>query len=233
MTYHIRLDQFEGPLDLLLSLIEKEKLDITQVSLAQVADQYVQSLRHEPVISLESLSSFLAIAARLILIKSRALLPVLKFSEDEEEAMEDLEQRLKEYRRFREAAVRLGKVFEEGQRAYGRESFLGHFPIFYLPQKLSAAQLRSHFLEVLGSMPTQEILPEEELRAVISLEEKIIELQQSLSSRLETSFANLTQGATGRAEVIVSFLAVLEMVKQRIIRTEQAGFWQDIFIKRA
>ena len=102
MAYHICLEQFEGPLDLLLSLIEKEKLDITHVSLAKVADQYLKYLETEESISLGNLTAFLSVAARLILIKSRALLPILEFSDEEEESMDDLETRLKVYKRFRE-----------------------------------------------------------------------------------------------------------------------------------
>lgn len=232
MAYHIQLEQFEGPLDLLLSLIEKEKLDITQVSLAKVADQFLEYLRHEESISLESLSSFLTIAARLILIKSRALLPVLEFSEEEEESMDDLELRLKEYQRFREAAVKLGELFERGQGSRSRESFLGRQVVFYPPSGLTAADVRTHFVNVLGEIPVFEELPEKEIRAIITLEEKILSLQRLLSKRVEASFIELTRTATDRVEVIVSFLAVLEMVKQRIVYVEQSEFFSDIRIKR-
>ena len=232
MAYHIRLEQFEGPLDLLLALIEKEQLDITQVSLAKVADQYLEYLRNEESISLGNLASFLAIAARLILIKSRALLPVLGFSDEEEESMDDLELRLREYKRFREAAGTLGTLFGRGHIAHGRESFLGTQVVFYPPTGLTASDLRSHFADVLGDIPVFEILPEQEMRAVIPLEEKIVSLQNMLLERIETSFADLTCTATDRVEVIISFLAVLEMVKQRVIFAEQGEFFSDISIKR-
>lgn len=232
MAYHIQLEQFEGPLDLLLSLIEKEELDITQVSLAKVADQYLEYLRNEQSISLEHLASFLTIAARLILIKSRALLPVLGFTDDEEESMEDLELRLKEYRRFREAAGRLGGLFGQRRMSHGRESFLGTHVVFYPPSGLAAADLRSHFADVLGEIPVFEALPEQEMRAVVTLEEKIVSLQAMLLERIETSFDELIRTAADRVEVIVSFLAVLEMVKQRIIFVEQGKFFSGITIKR-
>ena len=90
MGYHFRLDHFEGPLDLLLSLIEREKLDITTVSLAQIADQYLEYLSTEKNVTLENLAAFLSVASRLLLIKSRALLPVLTFTEEEEESVDDL-----------------------------------------------------------------------------------------------------------------------------------------------
>ncbi len=232
MPYHFRLDQFEGPLDLLLSLIEKEKLDITQVSLAQVADQYLKYIEEERSISLESLASFLSIAARLILIKSRALLPVLEFSDDEEEAMDDLETRLKLYKYFREAAQKMGIEMLRSRGAFARESFLGTQVVFYPPKDLTAESLKGHFLDVLGEIPVFEELPEKELERVITLEEKILTLQGTLADRIETSFSELTKGAENTVDIIVSFLAVLELVKQRFIFVEQKHFFADIILKR-
>lgn len=232
MVYHIRLDQFEGPLDLLLGLIEKEKLDITQVSLAKVADQYLEYLKNEQSISLENLSSFLSIAARLVLIKSRALLPILNFTDEEEEAMEDLEIRLKLYQKFREASLRLGAMVAKKRPAYPRESFLGQQSVFYPPKDISSGVLHEHFLNVLGDIPVFEDLPEKEVAAVVSLEEKIYHLQTTLAERVESSFLEFAKTAKDRIEVIVSFLAVLELVKQRIIHVEQRETWSDIRIKK-
>lgn len=232
MAYHFRLDTFEGPLDLLLTLIEKEKLDITQVSLAQVADQFLTHIRDEQAISLANLSAFLSVAARLLLIKSRALLPVLHFSDEEEEVMEDLEYRLKAYKLFRQASEKLGRLIGRSPRAYERESFLGLQVVFYPPKDVTKEALRHHFLDVLGDIPVFEILPEKEIATVITLEEKIILLQQSLVQRAESSFAEMVGTAQDRVEVIVSFLAMLELIKQRFISVEQAGFFSDIRIKR-
>jgi segregation and condensation protein A len=232
MAYQIRLEQFEGPMDLLLSLIEKEKLDITHVSLAKVADQYLEYLKGEENVTLANLASFLSVAARLLLIKSRALLPILQFTDEEEESMDDLEIRLKEYKRFREMAGTLGRALAHGNRAYARESFLGAQVVFYPPTGLTKEELHFHFSQVLGEIPVFEILPEKELAAVITLEEKILELQRTLTERAESSFAELISGGTDRVEVIVSFLAILEMVKQRIIVVEQERFFSDIRINR-
>lgn len=232
MAYHFRLEKFEGPLDLLLTLIEKEKLDITQVSLAQVADQFLAYIRDEQSISLANLSAFLSVAARLLLIKSRALLPVLDFSDEEEEVMEDLEYRLKAYKLFRQASEKLGALFMTSQGAFSRESFLGMRTVFYPPKDLDREGLRDHFIDVLGDIPVFEILPEKEIASVITLEEKILLLQQSLSRRAETSFAELVGSAEDKVEVIVSFLAMLELIKQRFIHVEQTGFWSEIRVKR-
>lgn len=233
MHHHFRLQQFEGPLDLLLSLIEKEKLDITKVSLAQVTDQYLEHLESDREnISLGHLSAFLSVAARLILIKSKALLPILTFNDEEEEMMDDLEAHLRAYQRFRDAAAKLGNLFVSAKPARLRESFLGSHAVFYPPKDLSAADLRAHFLDVLGGIPVFEALPEREIRAVITLEEKIASLQRTLLERAESSFAELAAEAKDRIEVVVSFLAILELVKQRFIFVEQGGTFSDIRIKK-
>ncbi|HLC95262.1 MAG TPA: segregation/condensation protein A [Patescibacteria group bacterium] len=231
MAYHIHLEQFEGPLDLLLSFIEKEKLDITQVSLVTVTDQYITYLRSQKS-SLESFASFLTIAARLILIKSRALLPMLEFSDEEEEAMDDLEWRLKEYKRFREAAGTLGTLLAKKHYAYHRESFLGTRVVFYPPQTLTPSILRTHFENVLGAIPLFEALPEKEIGAIITLEEKIFSLQKILSENGKTSFVHLMHIASDRVEIVISFLAILEMVKQQTVSVEQVGFFGDIHIQQ-
>lgn len=232
MAYHFHSDNFEGPLDLLLSLIEREKLDITQVSLAQVADQYLLYIKNEENASLENMASFLSVAARLILIKSRALLPILDFSDEEEEAMDDLEARLKAYKLFREASLKLGNMFEKSKGSASRESFLGMQVVFYPPKGITKEELRNHFVNVLGEIPVFEALPEKEILSIITLEQKITILQETLKDRVESSFAEIIRNAENRVEVIVSFLAMLELIKQRFIHVEQSEFFSDIRIKR-
>ncbi|MDP2837872.1 MAG: segregation/condensation protein A [Candidatus Moranbacteria bacterium] len=232
MAYHVHLEKFEGPLDLLLALIEKEKLDITEVSLAQVTDQYLAYIQTEETISLQNLAAFLAIATRLILIKSRALLPILEFSDEEEEAIEDLEYQLKAYRLFREASQKLGQLFLETQSAVVRESFLGMASVFYPPQGITKEALREHFGHVLGDTPVFEVLPEEEIALVVTLEEKIAALRQTLAKRVELSFAEIISNTSDRVEVVVSFLAMLELIKQRFIHVRQERFFSEIHIKR-
>ncbi|MEI7749834.1 MAG: segregation/condensation protein A [Candidatus Moraniibacteriota bacterium] len=231
MPYHVRIRQFEGPLELLLTLIEGRKLDITQVSLAEVADQYLERLASErESISLSNLSEFLVIAARLILIKSKMLLPVLQFTDEEEESMEDLEIRLIEYKRFKDAAEAIGKMLLNRKRSFPREKFLGAPETFSPPKGLSTDVLRRHFLSVLGDMPVKEALIEEVIEEVVSLEERILTLQASLRKRAEYGFRELIANAEDRMDVIVSFLAVLELVKQRFVVVSQGNAFGDIRI---
>ncbi len=228
MTYAVRLEQFEGPLELLWQLIEKEKLDVTRVSLAIVADQYLEYIARQGEVPLAQLAQFLSVASRLILLKSRALLPLLEFTDAEEESIEDLEWQLREYRKFREASVRIGVLAAQPTRAYSRESFLGTEVVFLPDPRVQVSTLAETFRSVLGEIPLLEKLDEEELKNVISLEEKMLELRSTLASRMEVSFRQMTADVTDRLEVIVAFLAVLELVKQRFIRAEQNEPFRDI-----
>src|SRR3989344_5977168 len=211
MEYRIRLEQFEGPLDVLLTLIEKEKLDITEVSLAKVADQFLEFIEARADISLEHL----------------ALLPILNFTEEEEEAIEDLELHLRIYQKYREAGAKLEHLFAAGRAVAGRDSFLGVASLFYPPKGLSKEDLADAFKSVLGTIPLFEALPEKELKSIITLEEKMLHLKESLSSRAESSFHEMSGNAQDKLEIIVSFLAMLELIKQRYIFVEQEKFFSD------
>lgn len=232
MAYAVRLEQFEGPLELLLQLIEKEKLDVTRVSLASVADQFLEYIGRQGDVPLSHLAAFLSVASRLLLLKSRALLPLLEFTEEEEQSIEDLEWQLREYARFRDASARLGLLFATDSRAHARDSFLGASVVFYPPKTLTSGVLAEAFRSVLGEIPLLEKLEEETIREVVSLEEKMLELRSTLASRMEMSFRQMTADVEGKIEVIVAFLAVLELVKQRFVRAEQSGAFHDIALHR-
>ena len=117
---NFKLEKFEGPLDLLLELIEKEELQITELSLAHVADQYLEHIKNNSNIHLENLAEFLSVASKLILIKSRALLPILEFSQEEEAEIKDLAKQLEEYKKFKEAARRMERAGSDAVRDFMR-----------------------------------------------------------------------------------------------------------------
>jgi len=231
MVYHIKLEQFEGPLDLLLQLTEQEKLDITRVSLAQIADQYLEYIANAKNITLAHLADFLTVASRLILIKSKALLPLLEFTEEEEEEIKDLEYQLAEYKKFKEAAQKLAAIFDAPEVCFSRESFLGLGTVFYPPKNIAAEDLTKAFLRVLGEIPVQEKLEEEMVKEILTLEDKILHLQDVLREKVQTSFSQLIANATDKVEVVVSFLAMLELVKQRIIHVEQGELFSEISLR--
>ena len=226
--YQVKLEKFEGPLELLLELIEKEKLSITELNLACVADQYLEYIRDNQNIHLENLADFLSVAAKLILIKSRALLPILKFSDEEEEEIEDLAQQLLEYKKFKEISAKIGKLAVAGRVCFSKAPYQGIRSVFYPPEDLNAFDLKKHFQKVLAEIPLASVLQEEIVGEIVTLEERISDLEIALRNKLETCFSELVAQAKDKIDVIVSFLAMLEMVKQRIIHVEQKELFQDI-----
>lgn len=231
MVYNIKIEQFEGPLDLLLQLTEQEKLDITRVSLAQIADQYLQYISQAENITLQNMADFLSVASRLILIKSKALLPLLEFSPEEEEEIKDLEYQLAQYKKFKDAAKNLAVLMEKSGFCVSRESFLGQSVVFYPPVNIVGADLSKAFSKVLGEIPIVEKLEEEMIREVLTLEEKILHLQDALREKVQTSFSELVANAKDKVEVVVSFLAMLEMVKQKLIHVEQGELFSEIKLR--
>jgi len=231
MAYQVKTEKFEGPLDLLLALIEEERLSITEVSLARITGQYLEYIKNNENIRLENLAEFLSVASKLILIKSRSLLPTLRITDEEEAEIKDLEKQLEEYKKFKEISVRLGKMAMLGRICYAREGFSGVRPIFYPPEDINAFDLKKYFQMVLDEIPVIEKLGEEIVREVVTLEEKISDLQDVLRGRIEATFSDITAQAKDKIDVIISFLAMLEMAKQRIIEVEQGELFKEIKMK--
>ncbi|MBI2121551.1 MAG: segregation/condensation protein A [Candidatus Sungbacteria bacterium] len=232
MTFAVKQEKFEGPLALLLELIEKEKLSITEISLAKVTDDYVAHVKKLEKIDPEQLAEFLVIAAQLMLIKSRSLLPDLKLSEEDEASIEELEKRLEEYKKMRELAKGLKVVEAAGKQIMSRESFMGLEPVFYPPPKLTPDLFKAAFTEFMAALPKFEKLAEDKIKRIISLEEKVKEIQRFLQTQIEQAFSDIVKGAKEKVEVIVSFLAILELAKQKFVALEQKKMFDDIFIKK-
>lgn len=225
------MEQFEGPLELLLQLTQEQKLDITRLSLAEVADQYLEYIKKRDSITLENLAEFLSVAARLILIKSKALLPLLQFTQEEEEEIKDLEQQLAQYKKFKDIALEIGKLADARKICVSREGFQGLSPVFHPPKNISTEDIFAAFKRVVGDIPVKERLEEELVREVLTLEEKIVHLQDFLRVRVEASFGEVVASAKDKIEVVVSFLALLELVKQKIIHVEQNELFEEIKLK--
>lgn len=225
------LPVFHGPLDLLLHLIERNELDITEVSLLQVTDQYLAALRSQEQIDLGAMADFIGVAARLLLLKSRALLP-----RDPDEVVEDdaeegndaraLIEALREYRRFKHAAEFL-REREVGHGTYRREV---PPPTVPLPTGLDTVTLSSLvdvIREVMERMPEEE--PQAEIRRdPVRLRDRMRSLVDQLQATGRTSFRALIQSATSRTMVIVDFMAVLELIKQRYLMAQQSAAFGDI-----
>ena len=230
-----KLEKFEGPLSLLLKLIEHQELDITQVSMSKVADQYVEYIRSNGNIDPEDMADFLVVAARLLLIKSKALLPYL-YPEEEEE-IDELEQQLKMYKEFIEASKgiqkRLGKKIFMFAREFNRRALLNNVNLFAPPKNLKKDEVASVFIELLRRIQPPEKLEEKTIDHKVSIEEKILHIQKILLNRIKTSFNEVLERASNKTEVIVSFLAMLEMMRQQEVILEQEEMFGDISISKA
>jgi segregation and condensation protein A len=229
----IKLEQFEGPLALLVKLIDKAELDITQVSLAKVADQYVAHLKSLTYLDPEAMADFLVVASRLLLIKSKALLPYLL--PEEEEAIEDFEEQLRMYKEFLEATKKIetmvaGKKFMF-VREFNRKAIVNNLHLFAPPAKLTPKEMKTIFLGVIENLrPESAPLPEQTIQAAVSIEEKIAFITKTIRLAIKTRFSQLFSSAASKVEIVVSFLAMLELMKQRNITAEQGELFSEIDI---
>jgi len=234
----VSVEQFSGPFGLLLSLIESEKMDITEISLAKIADEYVTYIRGAQDINPEELADFLVVAAKLLFIKSKALLPYL-YSGEEDEEIDDLERQLKMYKEFIAASVKIKDIIATGQWLYlpplnknRRVQF--NLPVFSPPAKLNSSILHEKFKALLESLvKNQEVkLPETTLEPQVSIDERILTIKEMLLTKLKVNFSRLLAAASTKTEVIVNFLAVLELAKQKELFFEQEELFSEIHISR-
>jgi len=229
--FHAKAGEFEGPMDLLLELIEKRKLFINDVSLAVVADDYIKHVETRKGFPVPEVAHFILIASTLVLIKSKSLLPGFELTPEESSDIDDLEKRLRLYKRIRVLSAhvmeRFGKhIMFVQQHASYRE------PIFTPDKRLSRGQLLVIARGVISRFPTAEKLSKVMVDKVMSLEDMIERLSTRIKSSLQISFRDFTKSGNGGREekinLIVSFLAMLELVKQGAIAVEQSGAFDDI-----
>ena len=242
MGYQVNLEKFSGPLDLLFSLIEEKKMAINEISLAQATDQFLEYFKklQEDANSQRILADFLVIASRLILIKSRSLLPNLILSREEEGDIKELEERLKAYQQIKIWGRELGK-WAKGRFPYlSRESYLNlsmvygesSRTVFYPPKNIYPDNLAEIYKEFLKALPQIERLEEKNLQRVMTLEQKIQELRARITIAVEASFADISRGVKTKIDVILSFLAVLMLFRSRILELSQDKLFGDIKIKQ-
>ena len=231
--FALDLPKFQGPLELLLHLIERRELDITEVSLVTVTEQYLAHVREGDRIDLGALASFIGMGARLLLLKSRALLP--RDPEDEDEADENdpqaLLDALAEYRRYREAAEHLRDLEAEHRTGYRREAAPPELPLPSGLDGVTTDQLYALFREVLERLPEEEPPTEVEREAVL-LRDRVSLLTERLERERTIPFRELIGAATSRVMVIVDFLAVLELIRRHYLEARQDEAFGEITLAR-
>lgn len=239
--YPVTLDNFEGPLDLLLHLIEEQQLDITEVALAAVTDQYLAYLRAMEELDLAIASEFIVTAARLLDIKARTLLPPQKPAEEppveeEDDPAAELIRQLEEFRRYKAVAEFLeAREAEEAPRFPRTPGEMKDFAAGIQLEGITLADLAAVFQEVLRQAAQRgmdgspaEIAPE-----AITVADRIRHVQSLLkSSRGRIVFLDLFKGTPSRLEVVVTFLAVLELLRRRQIKVLQEEAMGPIYLER-
>ncbi len=237
-TYNVKTHVFEGPLELLLSLIEKRKLFINDISLAQVADDYISYIKSlensEPdgkLVTIGDSAQFILVASTLVLIKSKSLLPTLDLSSEEQESIDDLEDRLKQYQKYKDLSRHIKERFGTNTE-YFRLPSKDKIIVFTPDKNTTASRIFETIKSVLAAVPKKEFVPRAIVQKVISLEEMMENLAERITRSIKISFKEFSgQGSNSKVDkvnVIVSFLAMLELVKQGIINVRQDKDFHDI-----
>ena len=227
--YEIKSEKFNGPLDLLLQLIEGEKLEITEISIAQVTDQFLAYIEKMEEKNPEELADFLFVAARLLLLKSKAILPEI----DEEGDLDDLEKQLKLYKEFVEASKKINALILEKRFTFSRERPPFKTDVeFSPPPELKLSAMQESMLAILRRLDPLVKIPRQIMERTISLQQKISEIKDFLTRQAKFGFRSLVESAKTKTEVIMNFLALLELVKQRHLKLKQTKNFDDIMIEK-
>jgi segregation and condensation protein A len=231
IEYTVTTPVYEGPLDLLLQLIERAELDITKLALAQVTDQYLAHMRNLPENTAGDVSFFLVIAAKLLQIKSEALLPRPPVREaGEEDPGEALARQLIAYKRYRQIANYLNDRENAGLRTYLRlasppkiQTTLDLSEIGLSDLMLAAQTVLSQALSEQSSGPT-------EAKPRISIREKLSQITRILRYQKQVTFLTLVDKRS-RIDILVTFLALLELIKRHLVRVQQESIFGDISLE--
>ncbi len=226
--YRVHLEQFDGPLALLLELIEQDKMDISGVSLGKITESFLGHLEEVENVAPHDVADFLVVAGRLLYLKSKLLLPELTI-EDEEEM--DLASQLRIYQRFAEAAKRLGDMCVSDHVAYAAPRMGMRAPTFTPPERLKVSDLADALRSLVEKVRPYVDLPERLLERTVTVEEKIEDLKRRIEKEATILFHDIAARGS-RSDVVTSFLALLELLKQNILRVEQRAHFGDIAISR-
>ena len=227
---NVSIDGFDGPLELLLELVEEKKLDILTVRLGDLADAYLARVRALDTLPADEVASFLALASRLVLLKARSLLPALApiAEEDEGETEEELRARLMEYAVVRERASALGDRLRSGERAFHREGGTVDLP----PRGGEVTALAAAWSRVLALAARER---EEELMAPgerYSVEQRTSEIELIVAERGEITFSELLGARVTLGWAVVTFIALLDLYRRVVIDLEQNALFTDIVIRK-
>lgn len=231
--YKIKTEKFEGPLHLLLDLIEKRKLLINDFSLSQIADDFIGFINNSSTKSLTKISDFLLIASTLILIKSRSLLPTLTLEREEEDDIRNLEIRLNILKIIREIVPYIEETFQK-TILFTKRQIKIFKPKFTPAPELHSHNMRIIMLDIIKTFPKFEDKKEVRIKKVVSLEDMMNRLVNRVKKNLSMSFFEFSgknsrhEDKSEKVNIIISFLAVLELVKRGLLSANQNSKYNDI-----
>jgi segregation and condensation protein A len=229
--FNVKTQSFEGPLDLLLDLIEKKKFFINDISLASVTDEFIEHIKQFDSLPMGESAHFILIASTLLLIKSKSLLPGLDLTDEEKGDIHNLEIRLKIYQRIKDASKHVNKLFGN-LIIFPKSQSRTINPVFTPDQSFTLEKALFSIKDLINRLPKKENIPQTTVKKVISLEEMIGTLTTRITKHLRLSFREFTkEHKSNRVEVIVSFLAMLELVKRGIVYISQESIFGDIQIE--
>ena len=233
-TYSIKTGNFEGPFNVLLNLVEERKLFINEISLAEVTEDYLKYISTLEKSNHSEIASFIIVAATLILIKSKSLIPSLALSEEEQGNIQDLENRLRLYELFNRLGLNIKRDF--GEKIIFAPLERKNDVLVFLPdERITRENMMTFARDALGRMPKKVFLPEVEVKKVFSIEEMIEKLTERIQNSLKFNFAEFAGKAATKEEkvfVIVGFLAMLELVRNGILDAVQNMETSDIIIEK-
>ena len=232
-AYRFKLDNFEGPLDLLLHLIKEAKLDITTVKLADITEQYLEYMQDIKSVDMDKASEFITVAATLIEIKSKSVLPVEQEEEPDEESDEAiLLKRLKEYELFKDASKKLRDIEDVNKlyRAPGKETE----KVKVVIKDMVLDQLLDAFAKLLTREELKKAVQNEQPKKIVkdrfTVAEKIISIRNFAKERKRFEFNELFDDDMTKSELINTFLALLELLKLQTVKVIQSGTFANIVI---
>ncbi len=231
--YKFKIDQFEGPLDLLLHLIKITKIDICDIFLSDITEQYLEMMKDIEDVDVEKASEFINMSATLLEIKSKHLLPRDEELTDEEDPEQRLIRQIEEYKLFKEQGEVLAKI-EDVNRFYKKpDNSVGEFQ-YELPEKLSVEAMIKAFTDIMQKMTIKaEVVQEKKIeKERFTVAQKINQIKDWLITKERFKFKDMFEDSHSRNEVINTFLALLELLKRQYITVEQNGLFGEIDIVR-
>lgn len=225
----LKLQQFSGPLDLLLNLIEEQKLPITELSISAVTEQYLEYLTSLEREAPDEIADFLVIASRILLMKAKAIVPMFSLEEENEKSLED---QLRIYKKFVEASRLVNKSWLAPVRSFFRIEPVRKAEGFVPPENATTASLHKSMMSIVARLKPPKPLPQIEMDKTVSVKEVIERIKDLLKSHKQFDFHKSLKEKENKTELILGFLALLELVKQQIVHLDQQSHFGDILVRK-